>query len=57
MLQAVVLAGVYVAGIGLVAMGLGAIIRHTAGAISALVGLVFIVPLILQAFPASIKTP
>jgi ABC-2 type transport system permease protein len=54
-LQAVVLAGVYVAGIGLVAMGLGAIIRHTAGAISALVGLVFIVPLVLQAFPTSIK--
>jgi ABC-2 type transport system permease protein len=54
-LQAVVLAGVYVAGIGLVAMGLGAIIRHTAGAITALVGLVFLVPLILQAFPSSIK--
>ncbi len=54
-LQAVVLAGVYVAGLGLVAMGLGAIIRHTAGAISALVGLIFIVPLILQAFPSSIK--
>lgn len=54
-LLAVVLAGVYVAGIGLVAMGLGTIIRHTAGAISALVGLVFIVPLILQAFPSSIR--
>jgi ABC-2 type transport system permease protein len=54
-LQAVVLAGVYVAGIGLVGMGLGTVIRHTAGAISALVGLLFIVPLVLQAFPSSIK--
>jgi hypothetical protein len=54
-LWAVVLAGVYVAGLGLVAMGLGAIIRHTAGAISALVGLLFIVPLILNALPDSIN--
>jgi hypothetical protein len=53
-LRAVVLAGVYVAGLGLVALGLGAIIRHTAGAISALVGLLFIVPLILKALPDSI---
>jgi ABC-2 type transport system permease protein len=53
-LGAVVLAGVYVAGLGLVALGLGAIIRHTAGAISALVGLLFIVPLILKALPQSI---
>lgn len=53
-LRAVVLAGVYVAGLGLVALGLGAIIRHTAGAISALVGLLFIVPLVLKALPDSI---
>jgi hypothetical protein len=54
-LWAVVLAGVYVAGLGLVALGLGAIIRHTAGAISALVGLLFILPLILKALPNSIN--
>jgi ABC-2 type transport system permease protein len=54
-LRAVVLAGVYVAGLGLVALGLGSIIRHTAGAISALVGLLFIVPLILSALPDSIN--
>jgi ABC-2 type transport system permease protein len=37
--------------LGLIAMGLGTIIRHTAGAISAFVGMLLILPLIIQALP------
>lgn len=53
-LRAVLMMGAYVSLIGLLGVGLGAIIRHTAGAIAALVGVVFAVPLVLQAFPASV---
>lgn len=54
--RAVLLAGVFVALIGLVALGIGTIIRHTAGAIATYVAAVFIVPLVINAFPASIRT-
>jgi ABC-2 type transport system permease protein len=53
-LRAVLMLGAYVSLIGLLGLGLGAIIRHTAGAIAAVVGVVFAVPLVLQAFPASV---
>ncbi len=43
-LRAVLLSGAYLALIGLLGLGLGAIIRHTAGAIGALVGIVFVLP-------------
>jgi ABC-type transport system involved in multi-copper enzyme maturation permease subunit len=43
--------GLFVCVLGLIAMGLGTIIRHTAGAISAFVGMLLIVPLIVQALP------
>jgi ABC-2 type transport system permease protein len=46
-LRAVLMAGAYPAMIGLIGMGLGAIIRNTAAAISAVVGLLFVLPLIL----------
>ncbi|NGO12040.1 ABC transporter permease subunit [Streptomyces sp. HC44] len=46
-LRAVVLSGVYLAMIGLIGVGIGAITRHTAGAIGTLVGLLFVVPAIL----------
>ena len=46
-LRAVLMAGAYPALIGLIGVGLGAIIRNTAAAISALVGLIFVVPLLL----------
>jgi ABC-2 type transport system permease protein len=36
----------------LVAFGLGAVIRHTAGAITAVFGLLFVLPLSVNAFPA-----
>jgi ABC-2 type transport system permease protein len=46
-LRAVLLAGAYPALIALLGLGLAALIRHTAGAISALVGVVFVLPLVL----------
>ena len=48
-------AGLYLAVLGLLALGLATIIRHTAGAISAFVGLVLVLPLIVQALPMSIS--
>ena len=43
--------GLYVCVLGLIAMGLGTIIRHTAGAISAFVGMLLVLPIIVQALP------
>ena len=54
-LRAVVGAGLYLVVLGLLALGLATIIRHTAGAISAFVGVVLVLPLIVQALPASIS--
>jgi ABC-2 type transport system permease protein len=45
-LRAVLLAGAYPALIALIGLGLGAIIRHTAGAICTLVGVLFVLPLL-----------
>ena len=45
-LRAVLVAGAYPALIALIGLGLGAIIRHTAGAICALVGVLFVLPLL-----------
>jgi ABC-2 type transport system permease protein len=53
-LRAVVGAGLYLAVLGLMALGLATIIRHTAGAISAFVGIVLVLPLIVEALPTSI---
>jgi len=46
-LRAVLLAGVYPCLIALIGLGLAAIVRHTAAAISAVVGVVFVLPLAL----------
>jgi ABC-2 type transport system permease protein len=54
-LRAVVGAGLYLTVLGLLALGLATIIRHTAGAISAFVGIVLVLPLIVEALPASIN--
>jgi len=51
----VLMAGVYPALIALIALGLGAVIRHTAGAISAVVGILFVLPLILVPLGTSIQ--
>lgn len=54
-LRAVVGGGLYLAVLGLLALGLATIVRHTAGAISTFVGILFILPLIVQALPSSIS--
>ena len=45
-LRAVLMSGAYLALVGLIGLGLGAIVRHTASAIGALVGVTFVLPLI-----------
>jgi len=45
-LRAVLIVGAYPALIALIGLGIGAIIRHTAGAICALVGVLFVLPLL-----------
>jgi ABC-type transport system involved in multi-copper enzyme maturation permease subunit len=54
-LRAVAGGGLYLALLGLLALGLGSIIRHTAGAIAAFVGVLLIVPLLLPALPTSLN--
>jgi hypothetical protein len=54
-LRAVLMAGAYPVLIGLIGLGLGAVIRHTAGAICALVGVLFLLPLILVPLGTSIQ--
>jgi ABC-type transport system involved in multi-copper enzyme maturation permease subunit len=46
--RAVLLSGLFLALFGLLGMGIGAIIRNTAGAISAYVGVTFLLPLLLH---------
>jgi hypothetical protein len=53
-LRAVVGAGIYLCLMGLFALGLATIIRHTAGAISAYIGVLLVVPIIVNALPRSI---
>jgi ABC-type transport system involved in multi-copper enzyme maturation permease subunit len=56
-LRAVAGSGLYVCALGLFALGLATIIRHTAGAISAFVGVLLVVPIIASALPSSIGHP
>ena len=51
--RSVIGAGLYLAVIGLLALGLGTLIRRTAGAIAAVVGLVLVVPILVQGLPAA----
>jgi len=51
-LRGVLAAGFYLAVMAWVGLGLGAVIRHTAGAITALIGVVFLLPHIIGALPA-----
>jgi ABC-2 type transport system permease protein len=53
--RSVVGAGLYLAVLGLLALGLGTLIRKTAGAIAALFGVLFIVPVIVSLLPSSIN--
>jgi len=54
-LRAVIGGGLFLTVLGLFALGLGTIVRHSAGAITAFVGIFFVVPLIVEALPSSIK--
>jgi len=54
-LSAVAGAGLVLAVLGLFALGLATILRHTAGAIAAFVGLLLVLPLVIQAFPSSVS--
>jgi ABC-type transport system involved in multi-copper enzyme maturation permease subunit len=56
-LRAVAGAGVYLAVLGLLALGLGTLIRHSAGAISALFGVLFVLPVLVAALPSSWSNP
>ena len=56
-LRAVVGGGLVIAVMGLFALGLAAIIRHTAGAITAYVGTLLILPLLVAALPSSMSEP
>jgi ABC-type transport system involved in multi-copper enzyme maturation permease subunit len=51
--RAVVGAGLYLTVLGLFAVGIGALIRHTAGAISAVIGIVLVVPIITSLLPSN----
>ncbi|MCU1494374.1 MAG: putative transporter transrane protein [Acidimicrobiaceae bacterium] len=53
-LRAVVGAGLYLCVLGLFSLGLATIIRHTAGAISAVVASLLVLPLVAAALPSSI---
>jgi ABC-2 type transport system permease protein len=52
-LRAVLLSAAIVAVFGLLAYGAGAIIRHSAGAITAILGVIFLIPALAQALPNS----
>jgi ABC-2 type transport system permease protein len=54
-LRAVLMAGAYPALIAVIGLGIGAIIRNTAGAICAVVGVVFVLPLLFSAFSPSVQ--
>ncbi len=56
-LRSVVGMGIFATLLGLLGMGAGAIIRHTAGGIAACVGFIFILPGLLSALPASWSNP
>jgi ABC-2 type transport system permease protein len=51
-LRALILSGTYLALLGMFGLGLGVIIRHTAGAITAFVGVIFLLPVLLQPLSA-----
>lgn len=53
-LRAVAGCGLYVATLGLLGLGLATIIRHSAAAISTFVGILLILPLVVQALPNSL---
>jgi ABC-2 type transport system permease protein len=51
--RAVVGAGLYLTVLGLFALAIGTMIRHTAGAISTIIGIVFVLPILAGLLPSS----
>ncbi len=51
--RAVIGAGLYLSVLGLFALAIGALIRHTAGAISTVIGAVFVLPILSALLPGS----
>jgi hypothetical protein len=51
--RAVIGTALYLAGIGLLGLGLGALLRNTAGAISTLFGMLFVLPVVVHFLPSS----
>jgi ABC-2 type transport system permease protein len=51
--RAVVGAGLYLTVLGLLALAIGTMIRHTAGAISTIIGIVFVLPILTGLLPSS----
>lgn len=54
-LRSIVGTGLYLGMLGLLALGLGTLLRKTAGAIAALFGILFVVPVIVSLLPSSIN--
>jgi ABC-2 type transport system permease protein len=54
-LQAIAGTGVYLCVVGLLALGIAVLIRHTAGAISGYVGVILVLPVIVSALPGSLE--
>jgi len=52
-LTAIIGSALFVTVVALIAFGLGSIIRHTAGAITSVIGLMFVLPIIIQILPDS----
>ena len=56
-LRAVVGGGLVLMILGLLAMGIATIIRHSAGAITTYIGAILVIPIIVQTLPSSISHP
>ncbi|MEW1955310.1 ABC transporter permease subunit [Terrabacter sp. NPDC080008] len=56
-LRAVIGSALYLTVVGLLGLGLGALLRNTAGAISALFGVLFVLPIIVRFLPSSWSDP
>lgn len=54
-LRAILLMGGYAGLVGLLGIGIGAIVRHSAGGVAALVGVLFVLPLVGAFLPTSIQ--
>jgi ABC-2 type transport system permease protein len=55
-LSSYLLAGVYVAGIALIGLALGELLRNSAGGITSLAGLIFVLPVVLELIPVDFFT-